>query len=252
MSAAAVVASFRTFPSGVSVTSNEDLLPEEESELDQAITLGNLHTVPLPLSTTTSKSGAVPVATANASSSSSAPLSSITPVSADSTAVSSNSSGSSSSKTPVAAVVGIILGLLVVIVPLVFAIRYYFIRKRQSKMTPARARVSRLVISPPSNFQHLSSGAHPHLQQQQQPSFGNTLGTATGMRADMRVGPSSGSSQRPAPTKPPAGGNDVDGVESSPYDRIKQKYSFDLNQLETGLSDHMETMKSSRKPPPVA
>lgn len=62
-------------------------------------------------------------------------------------------------------------------------------------------------------------------------------------RINAQTAPASQVSRSAATTDPNA-------AAASPYDRIKQKYSFDLNQLETGLSDHMETMKTSRKNAP--
>ncbi|KAG8797971.1 hypothetical protein FRC16_008277 [Serendipita sp. 398] len=221
--------SFTTFPSGTQITDDGD---------DLLITLDD------PSTTTTSVSAPAPSQSSailpldDVASSSPVPLSSAAPSPATATAIAGTSS-STSSKPPVGSIVGLVFGLLILIGLVLFGVRYYFIRKRESKTTAARARVSRLVISAPKDFQHVQSGAHQQLH-------GNMYGTRMGINAHTTP---VGSSQHSGPTKP-VGGKEADV--DSPFDRIKQKYSFDLNQLETGLSNHMETMKSSRKAAPAA
>lgn len=49
------------------------------------------------------------------------------------------------------------------------------------------------------------------------------------------------------------GGGGQGGVwatNQSPYDRIKQKYTVDFGNLESGLNDHVETMQGARKAAP--
>ncbi|CCA74234.1 hypothetical protein PIIN_08187 [Serendipita indica DSM 11827] len=139
--------------------------------------------------------------------------------------------------TPAGSIAGLVIGLLLLVGLILFGVRWFFIRKREHKTTPARSRISRLNISGPSNFTHLQSGAAVGMA-----GTHTTVGAGAD-RINAQTAPASQVSRSAATTDPNA-------AAASPYDRIKQKYSFDLNQLETGLSDHMETMKTSRKNAP--
>jgi len=94
---------------------------------------------------------------------------------------------------------------------------------RGQKTSPTRARLSRvggLVISGPTNFQHLGTGRVNVSGEGGAPSTVNLREEDT-----------------------------VWDPEENSKDRVKGKYSFDFGALESGLSDHVETMRKNQQRP---
>lgn len=215
--------------------------------------------------------------------SASASASSITS-STSATAPATIGTASQSQSLPAGGIVGILAAILLILLLAVFFLRHYFVKQRAAKITPARSRLSRLVISGPSNFQHLASG-----NQGDGDSGGNALGNGNananaGLTAEMwssrgssanasgpvvgqalahahahaSTGAYSGAvsdgpgspgwnpSSSFAPSMQSAGEN----VWPADRDRVKQKYAVDFASMESGLNDHVETMRGNRKAPP--
>ena len=138
------------------------------------------------------------------------------------------------------AIVAIVLAIIMFIVFIIFAVRYYFVRQRASKVTPARARASQLAISGPTNFQHVASaGRNAHLGS-----------TSDKHAADVGVAEAG----RWTPERQPSLRSQTDSARDdgvwasseSPYNRNQQKYAVDFGALESGLRDHVQTMRNTR------
>jgi hypothetical protein len=115
-------------------------------------------------------------------------------------------------------------------------VRLYFIRLRASKVTPARARASQVVISGPVNFQHVSSADG-------NPPLWNTNDKVS-MAA--KVEPH-GQPDLRVQTDLPKHEQQLTASES-PYGRNKQKYTVNFGELDSGLHDHVQNMQSARNP----
>jgi len=140
----------------------------------------------------------------------------------------------SSHSAPAGLIVGIIILILAVTGLALFFIRRHFIRQRGQKTTATRARLSRvggITISGPTNFQHLGTG---------------TVNVSSGAGGATQISGFTVSNHQ-APSSVNLREEDtVWDTEDSPNDRIKPKQSYDFGALESGLSDHVETMKKQR------
>lgn len=133
---------------------------------------------------------------------------------------------------PVALIVGIILGVLGVLVILgviFFFVRRHFIHKRASKVTPARARASQVVISGPVDFQHVSS------------ADGNAPLWSTSDKISMNFG----SAQWNPQVQPDLENEEKGAAGEGPY---QQNYTPNFGKLESGLNYHVQAMQSTRNP----
>jgi hypothetical protein len=104
---------------------------------------------------------------------------------------------------------------------------------RGQKTTATRARLSRvggLVISGPTNFQHLGTGRVNVSGE----------GGATQISGFTVSNPSTVNLHEEDTVWDP---------EENSKDRVKGKYSFDFGTLESGLSDHVETMRKNQQRP---
>jgi hypothetical protein len=153
------------------------------------------------------------------------------------TQVAINAGTSSEPFLPPAAIAGIVLAVFAFIGIVFFLVRLYFIRRRASKVTPARARASQVVISGPINFEHVSSAdGNPPLWNTSD-KVSTILGTGTG----------TAQGQQPVQTDLPKHEKALVASEN-PYGRNKQKYSVNFGQLDSGLHDQVQNMQFARNP----
>jgi len=161
------------------------------------------------------------------------------PTTSETVSASTESQGTvgTSETLPPAAIVGILLAVLAIIVIIFFVVRAHFIRQRASKVTPARARASQIVISGPTNFQHVSTADGTTSLYHVNDKVSMNVGTARVERwtphgqPDLRVQTDLSKDEKPWVAN------------ESPF---KQKYSLNFGKLESGLHDHVQTMQFAR------
>lgn len=113
-------------------------------------------------------------------------------------------------------------------------------------MTPARARMSRppgtsnLVISGPTNFKHVASGAM-NPEGNGNPAMNvRTISLSDNLEAAVTDSEGSQDDHRKEGL--------VWQEEDRPSNRFKQKYPPNINAVESGLYDHLEVVKSKHIP----